>query len=488
MALLDLTSNVKGLQQLLGINGWQLSTCSFSYVGNTGVKETLTFLDMSGLLKSNGFNLDLSAIPVAQTLANALNNPSSLPFFPKTADEAGRTYFTRNQDTFKNQIMQYERPNNTPVLQDWGANTTTFTVSVILAGEGYLTKLRALQKFLSENLGERGGTFSHSVYGIFENVFVEDFSVLTQPAPFNASIIEIKFITANNNVKKSVTTSTINRINSFVNDALNTLSIVGSVGDIQTQLKTIYPNFFFPEPQFASIPNEFIQVERTSTTSLKGTATNLKETDPNLSNAVTQLNESGIPLDYDVTTNTQIIIEKYCQYAGVIVQSYGQGGLSTSSTQEIIVDDPTRFINTSSSSVDGVITTVSYQTVGLNPDGTYTILEDTVTTTPINRPLNEANVQVQIDDLIIVAGVMSKLNSDLYYTYTTLVSSLENLVNTTFKNGTNTEYTLVEDMPPARVANKFNLTLDEFYSLNTAILTGHRMLRKGMTVTVRQIL
>jgi hypothetical protein len=91
-----------------------------------------------------------------------------------------------------------------------------------------------------------------------------------------------------------------------------------------------------------------------------------------------------------------------------------------------------------------------------------------------------------IADLIIVGGVMSKLNSNLYYTYTQLISSLEQLIDETFKSGTDTQFTLKEDMIPQEIASRFNMGLTDLFSLNNNLLIGHRKLRKGMSLTVNQ--
>jgi hypothetical protein len=486
--ILDVTSGVKKIQNLLGIDGWNLSSCSYTVPRSLDSldTDTVTFLDMTGVLQQLGLNLDLSAIPIAQTLANAINDPTSLPFYPKTQDKAGRTYLEGQKDTFKNQLMIYKLPNNRPIVQYWGSEVTTFSVTTLLSGENYLDKLRFVRKVLTTDLDETGGTFSHPLYGIFDNTFVDNFNVTTLPTPFNASLVEITFVTAANGAAELTKPSTLSAINTYVNNALNVLSVVGSLGSIAQQLKSLYPSSFFPSSAFAGVKNEFIQVEKINNNHSKGRKTDLQQTNPALASAVSQLNAAGIPLDYDPVQNSQIIIEKSAQYVGTVVSGYGRGGLSKSDTETLVVVNPDSFKDGTTTSVDGTVTAVSYQNLGKNSDGSYNLRKTSVVTTPIAIPNTVSELQAMIADLIIVGGVMSKLNSNLYYTYTQLISSLEQLIDETFKSGTDTQFTLKEDMIPQEIASRFNMGLTDLFSLNNNLLIGHRKLRKGMSLTVNQ--
>jgi hypothetical protein len=168
------------------------------------------------------------------------------------------------------------------------------------------------------------------------------------------------------------------------------------------------------------------------------------------------------------------------------VSGYGRGGLSKSDTETLVVVNPDSFKDGTTTSVDGTVTAVSYQNLGKNSDGSYNLRKTSVVTTPIAIPNTVSELQAMIADLIIVGGVMSKLNSNLYYTYTQLISSLEQLIDETFKSGTDTQFTLKEDMIPQEIASRFNMGLTDLFSLNNNLLIGHRKLRKGMSLTVNQ--
>jgi len=493
MSFLNLTSGIKQIQNLLGIDGWNLSTCSYTptntkFKSSSGLSgntqdQVVTFLDMEGTLSSAGINLDLSAIPLAQTLASAINDPSSLPFANKSFDKSGDTLYIKQMDQFKNQLMIYRLPNNQPLIQFWGSEVTTFKVTTILSGDRYLDKLRYLQQILTQDTGEQGGTLNHPLYGIMYGVFVDQFSVLSTASPFNASIVEITFITADNFVP-IIPTATATTINTLVNNAINTLTIIGSVGTISDQLKSLYPSAYFPDSFFGGSSNEFIQVQRESDTKYKAQTTNLQADSPNLASAVQQFNAKGIPLDYDTVLETQKMIEQCMQYRGTVVQGYGQGGLGTSTVKTINTVNPDAYKNTESTSVDGVVTKIEYQVTGENSDGTSIVTETTTIIKPVAKPNNISILKSQIDILINVAGVMTKLYSYLYYHFTTLISYLEQLVDVVFKSGNIRDFLLDEDMLPMQVASRFNMDISEFFQLNSNLLIGHRKLRKGMTVTV----
>ena len=380
--------------------------------------------------------------------------------------------------------MRYRRPNGSPILQHWGSEVSTFRVTTLLSGDGYLEKLRYLQQLLVIDTTDIGGDFHHPLYGKFAQTFVEEYSITTVPAPFNASLVEITFITANNGVGVAIKATTLSKINTFINNALNVASLVGSIGTLEAQLKTLYPSSFFPSSSFAGSANEFIQVENISDTHLKGRSTNLQETNPKLSDAVFKLNSSKIPLDYDPEIETQVIIEKCCQYANITVAGYGQGGLSSTTQENLNVINTATYVNTSTTSIDGTITAISYQTIGSNSDGTSILQKSTTVTNPVTKPDNASSLKSSVNNLVTFGGVMSKLYPELYYSYTALISSVEELVDEVFKSGSDTQYTLKQDDIPVKVAFQFGMDIKDFFALNSNILIGHRPLNKGMSVTV----
>lgn len=485
MSLLNFTTGVKKLQQALGLNDWALSTCSYTIADITGSTQTITFLDLGGTLSKFGINLELSASPIAQTLANAINNPSSLPFLGNSSDTSGNTYLTKSVDVYKNNIVTYNRINSTPVMQHWGADVTRFSVFTMFEGHGHLEKLKALHAIFSKNLGEAGGTLQHHLWGIIPGVFVEEYSVQAAPSPFNGVIIEVKFVTGNNQVQAQ-TPSTLSEVNKFVNNALNAISIVGTIPTIGSQLRKLYPNALFGNSLFGTSSGEFVQIQGVSTTVVKGTTTNLRQTNPSLALAVQQLSASSISLDFDVVVESQKIIEKSCQNLNITVLGYGSGALAKTFTETVKTLNPDALKNSTTIDVNGVETKIQYQPTTKNADGTYNVTKTITVATPIQAPLNPFEMRVSVNQLVKVGGVMCRLYPELYPYYTSLISSLESLVIEAFNTSETFEYTLTEDSTPTRIASKFGMPLDAFFKLNSSWIINHRKILKGMKVTVRR--
>jgi hypothetical protein len=496
--LIDVTRGVNQAKELLGIGGWELNTASFSVPAqkrstnpsvfglglfdvDASEKDVITFLDMDTLLKDYGINLNLQSVPILQADQDIAN------FFARGGDSnpdvKGDTLYQVQQDDYSNQLITYNLPDSKPVVQSWGREVTTFNVTMLLANEDYLDKLRYVKDILSRNLDENGGTLTHPLYGTLKNVFVDKFSVVSQSSPFNASAVKITFITGEQAEFGDSNTNWVDEASTWISRANSALSVLSTVNNIQEQVEASLP--FTGDNSFYS-GNRISVTNTTNEDTASGRSLVTSQLSPDLSSAITQARKQNIELNKNIQRDTQATIEKVCQFGNVKIKGYGNGGLSSTTTSTLTINDPLTIEDTETTDSTGTTTRTTYTTLNQNDDGTYEVRESITTVTPIERPQNKREIETEVNNLVSYLGIQSRLNPANYNTYTSLISSLKNLANEVFNKGTTIFVELDRDMLPLTAAKRAGMSWNEFWKLNKDRIKGHLKLPKGFKVSIRR--
>lgn len=482
MALIDASSNINQLLNNFGLgNNWDLQTSNYT-IDADGQREetTISFLDLGNALSDTlGLNVDLSVVPAASEFLDYLKRKDG-----NSSDTAGRTYLTNNVTKFQNNILEYQRPNSSPVLFNWGNKSSRFTCVFICAGGGHVDKAKLIADTLSVNTGFDGGTFRHAIFGEFNKVFVSDYSMTSGGDLFNGVIFTVNFMCADTYSISFEEPSIANTILGYVESAANIIQIVSSLPNIITQIKA---SVISPLVNIANavvgvtdkyIFSTFSTAIGMASEGLASAKESLVQVDPSLAIAMDRLSVSNIDPNYDVKANYDLVLELICGTLGVQVDQYGSG--TTTSTVETtftlssivgltyVEDDVDNFGNR-------VITTRQVDSF----DGSvFTITQNTSTYVTVSGSDRVTYIQSLINDFVIVCGVYSQLYPENYTDYATIIAVLQNSFNQLLLNLNNKR---VMD----KTTTVFEVTdnLENFLKNNPS-LVGCRPLREGMEVYV----
>ena len=477
MSILQTNTDIKDLQTILGIDGWQLSNCSL-----TSGDDTLTFLDISGYLSEIGIDINLGSVPIGQALADILNNPESI-LSRDSPDRQGDTFYISQTDSFKNIIKSKQRPNGTPYQFQWGSAEVNFTIVTLLSNQNYLNKLRYLKQVLTKNLNSDGAQLSHSLYGIYNNVFVNSFDISSSQEVFNGSLVTIHLTTTNDGLSTPASQSNVGKINSYINDLENILSYINSLNNIENQIQSLYPAAIQPNGRYQGSSSTLIKQDITygdDSLSL-ASGVNVIIADNNLRKAIVDLTSSGLALDYSIGDNSNTIMDQCCQLAGVVIQGFGTGIDITTQTNSITDTNIDKYTESTQVVGDDTIN-IRYNIDSF--DGTnYHITEVITTSTSIPKPVSALRLRNKVNEIITVSKVYSSIYPDDYANFVGLISNLERLTELAISSITANTVILKENKLIDMVALENNTTVDNILK-NNKNLYAHKKLLKGMEITI----
>ena len=505
MALLNVTSGLGGIQKQLGINGWQLAQGKFTVPTQQGASnttasqtnklltqagvpieeqnsDTITFLDVETLVGQYGFDLNTQAIPVAEFAENLAS------FFTEGGDNAnnsGDTFYINQKDDWSNQLVTYDVPDAPPIIQGWGRNVTRFTCTILLANQDYLDKLRLLRDIFTRNLGEGGGVLDHPLYGTYENVFVEKFSTTSQSAPHNGSYVMVQFVTGQQPYFNQDKKNWVEEANKWLNRANYALTVVGSLSNLDDQVRSVLPDFGIDltNSSVEYTANSISVVEQNSSTSYSGVTIPTSALSPQLSSAIRESQELGIPADTDIEQLSYTVLEQASQKGNVQFQGFGQGGLSSSVVSTLTTEEPLTYTDTTSENVDGTITTTVYQTTDVDEEGVYTVRKTVTTFTPVNTPSTNA-LQNSINDVISYTGILSRVNTEYYSYYIMLLAGIKNYTNLVLSKDNVITLETPENILPTLASARAGMDFQSFWELNKQNMKGHTVMYQGFSIEV----
>lgn len=500
MAIADINFGVNKLLRDLGLsNLWDVASCTYTLPSENGTSETITFLDASPIVGVNGLDLDPSIVPTAEQI---------LQYFRRKRlqgdDSSGNTFYTHDTIEFTNNLVMYQLPNGKEIVYPWGNKATSFTGIVLLNDTGYIHKAKRLAGLLTKNLDMNGGTLQHPIYGIFPSTFVNKVTITSGQEIFNGSIVVINFLTPNlYDISRSDNDPLATKVLNYITDINSILTGISSLPNIQTELGAIADNPLFKNSSQNPILNgSFLQVSYSdnivySPDSLRDnppnsehwyvtTKENINNINVVLANAALKLEANNIPTDFDINYNTQVVMELLCQIAGIIVDNYGSGGLSsrTEETDQVPESDIADLVYSEEfENIDGQLVQISRQITGqeiINNSVFYKILVITVTTQLI--PTNNSFTAIRniINNIIVVCNIYSIVYQENYITFAGLISNLEQFYSLILSTEGNT-YTVPYDMPLYTASRLTNKSVETLFARNS-FLVGHRTLRKGMVL------
>ena len=485
---MDLTSNIAQIQQLLGIDGWQIQPCRYSFVDSNGNNQLVTFLDMETLLGIRDFSPNLQASPLLNAILQGVEDPDSLPFLNigqrSAEDNSGNTWLRNSNDRFINRIAKYKVPGGGVKMQYWGNEQSEVSLHLLLTGNDYEYKLRYLLNNLRSNTGSRGGTLQHPIYGDIDEVFVESMEVVTGEQFYKASIVNVKFIFGGNDSIVSEPESRASRINRILNDIRQTLNILGSTVRIRDQISALAPSAF-SVPSFTSRTPLIITESREGNTSTEVARATEIEQDRELSNAIFQLERAGTSTDRSLSDIANELSEQCCYINNVEVQGFGKGELRSTSTSEFSTSEPSSLVNRTRIRADGTIERTYYETTGFSTDtGDVTVRETVEIANPVRNLLSVDRMKNKYNEATFISTVLSTLNQDKYNDYSVLLSRFRELVELADSSGNVKTITLDKDYTVQGLAAKYNMDTNQLLRLNFDKISFHKKLQKGMEIRV----
>ena len=455
----------------LGTDTWDLGQGSYT-IGD----KTLTFLDISSAINSelDGLGLSLGIVPTDDQVLRYLKNRSNAP---NPQDRVGRTYLLNDSVNFSNNILEYQQPNGESIVFNWGTKSTTVGIVVMLTGSDYLNKTKYLADMLSENTGMDGGVLSHPIYGEIKKAFVKGFSVASSSELFNGSIVSINFITPNIYTLQKDNPSKAREILGWVRDTANVIQVLSSLPNLAIQIRTLLSNPFFNLTGDLTFSGGTVLGSYTNS---NGSSVGVREdiSDPTLSNSVIKMQDSGIPLDYNISQEYNNIMQICCTNMGITVDNFGTGETITTSTNEYEVTtllDILYVENTTNSDGNRVVITRSVVSSNVL---FFTISETTTTYTPINTSDSIVYLENLINNFIIACAAYSSIYPDNYADYAKVIATIQNTY-WQLRVARGNKIILESD------STIFNLTSDvESLLLANPNLVGCRPLRSGMELYV----
>ena len=486
MALLDTTTGVNQLLNQLGIGSiWNLAQGSFSIPGG----DTITFLDVSSFA---GLNLDTSLVPTAEEIINAIKR-SRL----SGADGSGSTFLT--QDTFSaaNNILGYQLPDSNELLLQWGSKRTSVTIVMMLCNSGYIAKIQKAEQIFSTALGINGGTLQHPIFGTLLNAFVDgERKYISGSSLFNGTLCIVRFSSSNTfNINTVVPVPFQEQCLNLINQINNALTAIGNLPNVQVVLSSIANNPLFTDPVNVALSGTLLTDHYFSNIGfhhsfypegydqgLLYVGEQISDINPQLATASIQLNENGLPTDFDIGYETNLIMELLCQIGDVVVGNFGNGGLSSTTTEVVIY---------TAAQASSIVYSESYynhygQLVQIERQiqsvvgADYNVLVTTTTTTFVSRSDSFVYIKSLINNVIVASNVYSVIYPDNYITYASLISGLENLYALILGNEGDT-WRVPFDMTLYNASKLTKTSTDQLLKRN-ANLIGHRPLSQDMVL------
>lgn len=514
MSVMDITGAAMQLLKSLGIgNTWDLDQGSFilpeEKVDKPEFKRTVTFLDVSGLLSMFGVDipLDLSAFPSLSFILGMIKDKSS----QQGPDTSGRTYYTKEQTKFKNNIITYQRPNQSAFIYQWGTKPSRISVTMLLAGGDYLNKLKYLSNLLSTNLEFQGGTLKHPLYGELNGVFVESFSVISSSETYNASLVSVNFITSDvYSWSGPPAKSMFEAVMSCVSMGMSGLQALSNIMTMKSRIMALLgpalavPSSFGFGSELEKQTDEYFdrhaalnpvenynshldfrngKVKAYFDTSIgfdkegeAGVAANASAASENIALALNKLEQNNLDIDYDLKRNFNIITELITSTLDIQVMGYGTGAFSyktttTYTTEDILdLEKEESYIND-----EGYKITIVRQVKSYN-NGKYTIEQIKDVEIPV-RGINQISyIRSLIDNFILVCSAYSIIYPQDYWKFSKIITNMENLFLLLTR-----ERTQLTTLSQRTSVVGFTENIPQFLT-NNSQLVGCRPLNKGMKV------
>ena len=480
-----------GLQNLLDNFGigdtWELAEGKLVFPtidGQIGNKDTtITFLDISILS-----GLDLSLFPTLDLATNAILN-----YLNKiTTDDLGSTNTLQSNIIQKNNILTYQLPNGQELVRSYGNKATEITLKIVLNESSYLNKLQKLYQMSSQNTGFVGITLYHPTLGIFNNCQIKAINSSENGNMFKGSIVDIELVTSSVFNPTTVTpTSTANTILGYIQKAIGIIQTLPTLIDTGEQigvalsplLNLAGDSSVAKTTSFSgsSIIVGFDKVSYSNSdigNEIEGGAKFTNDKNIEISSAISQLTDEGIPIDYDLNTNVNIILEKLTQLNNVSAGGFGTNSISKSTSYEEQDSDISNLIYSEThENSDGTITTIT-RSVTSYTNGVYNIEVTTSILYPIENP-NLSTIKSSINEMISYLSVLSNLIPTSYGDCASLISTLEDFY--IFTQTSNDVITLDRNMTLIELAILYNTSTLRLLQYNDDLI-GHNLLQKGMSI------
>ena len=389
MAIQDFTGGVNQLLENFGLgSSWNLSVCKYVAPNDpdnpTPEKDrTITFYDACFLAQ-----LDLSVFPTAELLFQGIIDYKT----KSSADSSGKTKLLDEALRLTNNIQRYQLPSGREIIRTWGTKATSFQMTTLLCGAGYLEKLKLLSQIVSTNSDLVGGTLYHPVLGELPNTHIVQLTTNESAKAFNGSIVTIEFITESvydaslakppslastilGYIQKVVglaqTISTLANVKEQLNVAFSPLLRLAGGGSTSPTVSGGKAVVLFTTPTFLS---PLITAEGAG--GVAATPSNEEEA------SLFELEANGIPTDFDLVYNTRLVFENLTRFGNLNINGYGSGYISEEATSAEYVISIANFVYSENSiSADGTITQIYRKLDGVK-DGLYVVDVTTITSTP----------------------------------------------------------------------------------------------------------
>lgn len=486
----NVTGNLQTLLNNFGIgNTWELAEGKLVFPtpdGRAGDRDTtITFVDVSKLA-----GLDLSVFPTLELATSAIRD-----YLTKSgADRSGSTNTLESNVLQQNNIISYQLPNGVEIVRSYGTKATQITLKIVLNQSSYLDKLQKLYQLSSQNTGFTGITLYHPTLGVFNNCQIKSLNANESGTMFKGSVIDIQLTTSSVfNPTTVPAPSPANTVLGYIQRAIGILQTLSTlvntgqqIGVALAPLLNLAGDPSIPKTVNFSGNSVSVNFDEVSYTNpnigdeISGSAKFTNSENTELSSAIDQLTRAGVPIDYNLTVNVNVLLEQMTQLNNIVVGGYGTGSISQSSTTtEKVASIANLVYSETRENSNGTLTIITRSVAGYD-NGLYNITVTTSTVYPVDSP-NLSSIKSSINKMISYLGVVSNVIPTSYSDCASLIATMENFY--IYTQTSNNVVTLDRNMTLIELAIQYETTTAAILRYNDTLI-GHKLLYSGMTIYI----